>query len=58
MHRPATTERLVIASHVESELADEGAVGCHDTNVGAGDQQMHLAVAVGDADGIWRSRPR
>jgi hypothetical protein len=34
----------------ECELADEGAVGGDDADVGAGDEQADLAVAMSDAD--------
>lgn len=50
MHRPAPAERLVAAIWIEGELAEQGAVGRDDADVGAGDEQENLAVAVGGAD--------
>lgn len=50
MHRPAPAERLVAAIWAEGELAEQGAVGGDDADVGAGDEQENLAVAVGGAD--------
>ena len=51
MHRPASSERLVIALRVEGESADQFAVLGDDPDVGAGDQESDLSVLVGEADG-------
>jgi hypothetical protein len=48
--RPTAPEWLVAAVGVEGDLAEQGAVGGDDADVGAGDQEEDLAVAVGGAD--------
>lgn len=50
MHRLAPAERLVAAIWVEGKLTEQGAVGGDDADLGAGDQEQDLAVAVGGAD--------
>jgi len=47
---PAAAEGLVDPVRVESQLADEAAVDGDDANIGAGDQEVGLAVAVLGAD--------
>src|SRR2546428_462496 len=51
VHRPAPSERLVIAIGVEGESADQFAVLSDDPDIGAGDQESDLAVLMGEADG-------
>src|SRR5438105_11824392 len=48
--RPSAAEAEVEAVGVELELADELSVGGEDADVGGGDEEVHLAVAVLDAD--------
>ncbi len=50
LHRPAPAQRLIVAIWVEGELTEQGAVRGHDADVGAGDQEEDLAVAVSGAD--------
>ena len=47
--RPASSEAEVKAVGVQLQLADELAIGGDDANVVAGDEEVHLAVAVLDA---------
>ena len=48
--RPAAAEAEVDAVGVQLEVADQVAIGGEDADVLPGDQQVHLAVAVPDAD--------
>ena len=51
VHRRASSERLVIAFGVEGEGADELTILGDDPDVWSGDEESHLAVFVGHADG-------
>jgi len=46
VHRPAAAEGLIAPIRVEGELAEQDAIGGDDADVGAGDEEEHLSVAV------------
>ena len=51
MHGPSTGEGLIRAGRVEGQGAEQFAILGDNADVGAGDEDPHLAVLVGDADG-------
>ena len=50
MDRPATAEAKVEAVWFQSQLAKQVAAGGDDADVGAGDEEMYLAISVNGAD--------